>query len=43
MKKKSDVVIEGYYITDIGWLMKRVFYPKKGLWINYPIVNIKQK
>lgn len=43
MKKKAECIIEKIYITDIGWLMIKVFNPKKQVWINYPIINLYEK
>ena len=43
MKLKKKAKLDSIYLTDIGWLMVRIYYPEDGMWIKYPIYNIHTK
>ena len=33
-------VLEKIYLTELGFVMGKVFFPKRGIWINYPLGNL---
>jgi hypothetical protein len=33
-------VLEKIYLTELGFVMGKVFFPKRGIWINYQLGNL---
>ena len=33
-------VLEKIYLTELGFVMGKVFFPKRGVWINYQLGNL---
>lgn len=36
----GDGILEQIYLTELGYVMGRVYYPQKGVWINYNLTNV---
>lgn len=36
----GDGILEQIYTTELGYVMGRVYYPQKGVWINYILSNV---
>jgi hypothetical protein len=36
----GDEILEQIYTTELGYVMGRVYYPKKGVWVNYILSNV---
>jgi hypothetical protein len=36
----GEGILEQLYLTELGYVMVRIFYPQKGIWINYNIETI---
>jgi hypothetical protein len=36
-------ILEKVYLTELGLVMAKVFFPKKEHWINYPLTDITNK
>jgi hypothetical protein len=33
-------ILQNIYVTELGYVMGKVYFPSKGLWINYTLSNI---
>jgi hypothetical protein len=36
----GDGILEQLYLTELGYVMGRVYYPERGVWINHNLTNI---
>jgi hypothetical protein len=34
-------VLEKVYLTELGLVMGKVFFPSKGVWVNYQLTNLE--
>lgn len=38
--QNGEGILEQLYLTELGYVMARVYYPKQGVWINYNLQTI---
>jgi len=35
-------ILEQIYLTELGYVMARIYYPEKSVWINYNLSDIQE-
>lgn len=38
--QNGEGILEQLYLTELGYVMAKIYFPERGIWINYNIQNI---
>lgn len=38
--KYGEGILEQLYLTELGYVMARIYFPEKGVWINFNVQTI---